>query len=52
MEFSNKKGLTLTHHLIAATRMLDTELDVALVVDGAGVRELVGLRVGEKLQFK
>ena len=31
MEFSNKKGITLTHHLITAPGMLDAELDTALI---------------------
>jgi hypothetical protein len=32
-----------SYHLIAATGVLDTKLDIALVVDRAGVGELVGL---------
>ena len=33
----------MSYHLITASSMFDAELDIALVVDTAGVRELVGL---------
>ena len=33
----------ISHHLVAAPGVLDTELHIALVVDAAGVGKLVGL---------
>ena len=41
----------MTHHLIAATRMLDAQLDITLVVHATCVRELVGLEMHQGCCF-